>query len=417
MIRWRPARTRTLAAIAVASSLALVPIGAHDAGAGSDPVTVTFCYGFTGPDRPALEALVKQFNAAHPDIKVQLSIMPWDVFFQKLLPSLASDKVPPGGDGHRSAAAYFDHGVFRSWATLSRTGPTSSPGPGGRRRRDVGRHALRHSDELHDPAAVLEQGPVQGRRARPEPADDVGRLHRRGQGDNRLQPRPVRPGDRRPRDHPDVADPIWAAAATWSRPTARPHCSTIPRPSKLWIWGGLVRDNKISRVGLGGADADKLFQSGRAAMEVVGPWMTTGFNDAGLDFGLAMPPVGPAMRSRWARACFRRLREESDDATAATAAQFINFWDSAQSQVLGVGIGLPADPHRHQCRGAADNPSRGVRQASNIARFYLTNVKDFTAVDMDIFTPALQRLLNGEGTAADLFGAASDDVQAVLDEQ
>src|SRR6478609_7537078 len=115
MIRWRPARTRTLAAIAVASSLALVPIGAHDAGAGSDPVTVTFWNGFTGPDRPTVEALVEEFNSSQDAIKVEMEISPWDQFYQRLLPSLASDDGPDlvAMDTAR-LPQYIDRGVFRS---------------------------------------------------------------------------------------------------------------------------------------------------------------------------------------------------------------------------------------------------------------------------------------------------------------
>ena len=83
-----------------------------------------------------------------------------------------------------------------------------------------------------------------------------------------------------------------------------------------------------------------------------------------------------------------------------------------------LGSGFPPNRTDIDPADLADNPyTVAFGEHSDIARFYLTNVKDFTAVDIDIFTPALQRLLNGEGTAADLFGAASDDVQAVLDEQ
>ena len=187
----------------------------------------------------------------------------------------------------------------------------------------------------------------------------------------------------------------------------------------LDLWGGLVRDDGISPVGLAGADADKLFQTGRAAMEIVGPWMTTGFTDAGLDFGVAAPPVGPGGAVTLGTSVAFAVNEQSDDVTAAAAAQFIAFWNSAQSQVTwALGSGFPPNRTDIDPADLADNPyTVAFGEHSDIARFYLTNVKDFTAVDIDIFTPALQRLLNGEGTAADLFGAASDDVQAVLDEQ
>ena len=68
--------------------------------------------------------------------------------------------------------------------------------------------ALRRADELHHAAAVLEQGPLRGGRARPrDAAGDVGRVRRRRRGAHRVRRRPVRPGDRRQQHGADVADP------------------------------------------------------------------------------------------------------------------------------------------------------------------------------------------------------------------
>ena len=54
---------------------------------------------------------------------------------------------------------------------------------------------------------------------------------------------------------------------------------------------------------------------------------------------------------------------------------------------------------------------------SDTAKFYLTNVQNFTEVNTNIFEATLQRFLNGEGTAEELFTAASQEVQAILDQQ
>ena len=114
MIRWRPARTRTIAAVAAASSLALVPIGAHDAGAGSDPVTVTFWNGFTGPDRPMSRRWSRSSTSSQDAVKVEMEISPWDQFYQRLLPSLASDDGPDlVAMDTAQLPQYVDRGVFR----------------------------------------------------------------------------------------------------------------------------------------------------------------------------------------------------------------------------------------------------------------------------------------------------------------
>ena len=46
-------------------------------------------------------------------------------------------------------------------------------------------------------------------------------------------------------------------------------------------WGDLINKNKILALGLSGVEADNLFQTGKAAMTVSGPWVSTGFKDAG----------------------------------------------------------------------------------------------------------------------------------------
>src|SRR4051794_24981104 len=79
----------------------------------SKNVTLTFWNGFTGPDRPALEAIVKKFNASQDKVKINMTVMPWDVFFQKLLPAYAAKKGPDiAAMDTVQLAQYADKGVF-----------------------------------------------------------------------------------------------------------------------------------------------------------------------------------------------------------------------------------------------------------------------------------------------------------------
>src|SRR5687768_3250317 len=55
---------------------------------------LTFWNGFTGPDRPSVEAITADFTAANPDSPVVMDIMPWDSLMQKLLTSLGSGSGP-----------------------------------------------------------------------------------------------------------------------------------------------------------------------------------------------------------------------------------------------------------------------------------------------------------------------------------
>lgn len=57
-------------------------------------VTITYWHGFTGPDLPVMEALVKKFNETHPNIEVKAQAIPWGNLFQQLEPAVAAGRAP-----------------------------------------------------------------------------------------------------------------------------------------------------------------------------------------------------------------------------------------------------------------------------------------------------------------------------------
>src|SRR5881394_859659 len=89
---WRSLRVAVVVALALAVAAFVAATAARSKP--NDTTTITFWNGFTGPDRPALEALVKKFNNSQKNYKIDMTIMPWDVFYEKLLPSWAARKGP-----------------------------------------------------------------------------------------------------------------------------------------------------------------------------------------------------------------------------------------------------------------------------------------------------------------------------------
>ena len=60
-----------------------------------EKTVITFWNGFTGSDRETLEALVKEYNETNDkNIEVQMDIMPWDSFYQKLATALPVGEGP-----------------------------------------------------------------------------------------------------------------------------------------------------------------------------------------------------------------------------------------------------------------------------------------------------------------------------------
>ncbi|AFZ66476.1 ABC transporter substrate-binding protein [Deinococcus peraridilitoris] len=69
-------------------------VGTSDAQSYKGPkVQITYLHGFTGADRPVMEKLVQQFNAAHPNIQVRAQAQPWGTTWQQLPALVASGRA------------------------------------------------------------------------------------------------------------------------------------------------------------------------------------------------------------------------------------------------------------------------------------------------------------------------------------
>jgi multiple sugar transport system substrate-binding protein len=423
MIR-RHQRRRVIAAVAATAVLAAASAGiaAGAATASSERTTVTFWNGFTGPDRPVLEQLVDEFNESQDAITIEMEISPWDQFFQRLLPSLASDEGPDlVAMDTNQLPQYVARGAFRPLDDYYEDPSTESDalvqaavdatkwdGVAYGVPMNFTTLLLYWNKGLFEEAGLDPEAP-------PETWEEFADYARQLTGDGQY-------GLALADNNTIAMWPIllWGNGGGVVSDDGTTSLLDAPETIEaLEYWGGLVMDDGISPIGLGGADADNLFQTERAAMEIVGPWMTTGFTDAGIDFGLAPPPAGPAGPVTLGTSVAFAINAESDDATAEAAKEFIKFWNSTDSQITwALGSGFPPSRTDIPADALAENPyTVDFGAHSDIAKFYLINVQDFTEINANIFEPTLQRFLNGEGSAEELFTAASQEVQAVLDQQ
>lgn len=75
------------------------------------PVTLDYWTGFTGPDGATMQKLVDQFNQEHEGkITVNMSIMPWDSFYEKIVAAVISGKAPDVAIMHLDRMAEFASG-------------------------------------------------------------------------------------------------------------------------------------------------------------------------------------------------------------------------------------------------------------------------------------------------------------------
>lgn len=80
--------------VVVFSLLILVNIGQFGAVAANSKVTIDCWRWLDDPSKPLFDELVEDFNKTHPDIKVEVQIVPWDSAYQKLITGIAAGSPP-----------------------------------------------------------------------------------------------------------------------------------------------------------------------------------------------------------------------------------------------------------------------------------------------------------------------------------
>ena len=424
-----PGRTLALAIAAVTALSACAGQGQGDGDAKGSGGTVTlkFWNGFTGPDRKAVETIVQRFNSSQNKVKIEMQIMPWDVFFDKLLPSYGSGTGPEiAAMDTAQIPQYAARGVFQPL--------DDAYGPQGVDPNVMVKPAVdatvykgkKYGVPMNFTTLLLYWNRDMFKKADLDPdkppadwdefAAFAKKLTKDTDGDGKPEQYGLSLGD-----HQTIAMwPIlfWQNGGGVTSPDGK--TATLSDPATIEadkFWADLVMKDKISPIGQTGADADKLFQTKKAAMEIVGPWMTTGFKEAGISFGLAMPPAGPKANVTLGTSVAFTLSARATGAKKQAAQQFFTYWNSKESQRFwSISAGFP--PNRTDVSNAvtAVNPYVAkFGQYSDQSRFYLAGVRDFQKVNETLFEPALQRVLNGRGSVEEVFGKADRDIQAVLD--
>ncbi|WP_019178865.1 ABC transporter substrate-binding protein [Microbacterium yannicii] len=429
-------RTRGIAAItASGAALALLLSGCagQGSGGGNDTnaegkIVLDFWNGFTGPDGPALQQVVDDFNASQDEVEVKTNIMPWDTLYQKVLTSVAGNDGPDIIAMSATRIPQFaDEGLFmelddyyedadNDTDALAPAAVEASIYDGANYGVPVNYAPMMmyYNKDLFTAAGLDPEAPPT---TWEEFAGMVPKLSVDENGDGKPEQYAIALADHE--TVPIFPSLLWGTGG--SIVSEDGTTSTLGDPESieaLDFWVSMVREQQAAPVGLNGADADKLFQTGKAAIEIVGPWMTTGFDEAGLNYGLAKPFAGPADDAVLADVVSMGLPANTDDATKDAAYQFFAYWNSVDGQTTWAnGSGFP--PTRADVADkVTESPYPAIFGAPDVAdsaRVLMPGVAAGGPILETVFTPALQRALNGEGTVEDIFTEASAQVQAELD--
>lgn len=404
---------RSAAVLAVAAAAALLVAGCTSAKPSSGGVVrLSMLTGFTGPDEPSYQALIKEFNATHPKIHVMMNVQPWATLGQKLPSSWAS------GQGPDLATPSPDPGsIFNYIKTNSVLGLDSSVGSGDNKINSAAfpssvKSAFTVNGRLYAVPAnlatlVLYYNKELFRKAgiaKPPSTEDefIADAKKLTLGSGA---KPSQYGLSLADNNTIQMWPIlqWMSGGDI---IGKDNCAVLNKPASvaaLTQWSQLVNRDHVSPIGQSGADADTLFSSQKAAMEINGPWAAAGYKSAGINLGIAEVPVGSAGPVTLGSTVPLMIERTTKHATEAKT--FLAWYTGKTAQTKFSQLsGFP--PARTDLSGAvAKNPIVTVfAKALPYAKLYLAGQKNATQIDSDVYVPFIQKIERGSAVQA-----AADD--------
>ena len=220
-------------------------------------------------------------------------------------------------------------------------------------------------------------------------------------------------------DHATVGNGVWASLFYGNGGAiVEGSKSVLDSPANqetVTFWSDAVRDDKISPTGLDGVGSDKLFSSGKAAMEVGGPWMASVATENKIDYGIAGIPAGPKGQAASAIGISAAVTAQASSEKQAAAEKFFTYFFTKEvATKWSLGSGWP--PLRTDIP-ASDVSSNAVVASltplASTARPLLPGVANSADI-LAAVDEATQKALTG-GDPDDELKSASATVQDSLD--
>ena len=404
-------KKRLIAAAAGAAATALVLSGCSggsaQTGAQSGPITLTVWTGFTGGDRPGYAQIVSDWNKAHKNIQVKMVVQPWDTITQKLpsawLTGSGPDIAAPSSDPNavadyvktNSVLPITDTGSGDSKINVSDFAPalTKEFTYNGKLYAVPANYAtlsLYYNKKMFAAAGIAKPPTTLS-----EFQADAKKLTEPGGKQYGL----VLADNQTIQMWPILG---WLGGGDIVNGKGCSVVQSAASQAALKPWVDLVSQDKISPVGLTGAEADSLFSAGKAAMELNGPWAAPGYKSAGIDLGVAPVPAGSDGKSVTLGST-AALAISAKTKYPQQAQQFVAYWTSKTAQkAFSLQTGFPSFR-----TDLASDPQLKANQIVSVftdqipdARLYLPQVKQATQVDSNGYVPMIGQLTRGKSLAA-----------------
>jgi multiple sugar transport system substrate-binding protein len=381
--------------------------------------TISLLWGFTGGDKAAYDGMITQFNKTHPDVQVQETTEPWDAIATTTPAAFASgqgpDIVTPDYN-EATVLAYASAGTILPLNDLLGTGsnqidPSVLPkavtdsftinGNLYAIPADFRTLMLFYNKDLFAKAGIA---------APPSTMDellaDAKQLTNAGAGQY---------GMAIPDNNTIAVWPIliWADGGDI---VGSNGCSALDTPATIAAvqkWADAIVTDKISPVGLSGADAGNLVAAGKAAMEINGPWEVGTHTAAKINFDVAPVPKGSGPEVTLSNATPFVVNKSTKHKAAVY--EFLSWWAGQDGQrQLALAAGEPpARTDMANDPAFPSNPYIGKFSAvMGDARPFLAGVPNFAKVQDAMYT-AIGEVTRGADVPTTL-AAASAQVNTIL---
>jgi multiple sugar transport system substrate-binding protein len=414
---------KALIAAAIVSVATLTVAGcAPSAPEAGGTVELAFWHGYTEADGDVLDKLVSEFNASQDGIKITSTVKPWATLLDSALPALTSKTGP-----EIMALPVENIPVFASKGALQSLDGWFDDA-------DSGASALNEQ--------AVATGIVKGTKyAVPLSFTPLTMFYNKTMFAAAGVSVPTtwdewvaaataltidENGDGTPdqyglalQDHGTVGNGVWpslfkSGGGDVVTADGEAVVDSKENVATLTYWADAVKKGSFSPLGLAGADADGLFSAGKVAMTFGGPWMASVSKTAGIDYGIAALPAGPAGIKASALAVDMSITSQATDEEAAAAKTFFTWFYQHDNMVTwSLGSGWPPLTTDVTADEVADNPVvAALTDQSQYGVALLPGVIASTDV-LTAMDTATQKALAG-GDPADLLAAAQKEMTAAL---
>lgn len=374
-----------------------------------EKTVITFWNGFTGSDKETLEALVKEYNETNDkNIEVDMTIMPWDSLYQKLSTVLSVGEGPDMlAMATERIGTYAEPGAFVEVNDVYEEGIVDESVIPDTLKENLKYDGKYYGVPMNFATLLLYYNKTMFKDAGLDPETPPATWEELEQYAQQIVEKTGNYGF-------DMAvketTPMWCIML-WGNggdiiEDGKAVFNSDQNVETITRWAENIRDKKFGPEVLTGGEIDKLFESQKLGMYFCGPWATNGFENAGIDFGVAQAPKGPQEQVTQANGVGLYLTSSSKKQEAVY--DFFGWWNSKETQTKwSVGTGFPpARTDIGDSEELAKNPYIAeFSKPANESKMYLQQLTNFAEIDNQAIVPAFEKIL-----------LENADVKATLDE-